>query len=128
MKSIMNSLLKGCFILWLAIGVNVLTLNAQDVWEEQAEQWVTDNEEGRLALDSYFEELAEWRTHPLNLNTATKEDLERFPFLSDQLVENILYYLYKYGPMLTLNELAMVEEMDRQTIQYLRPYVGIFRK
>lgn len=125
MKSMRNSLLKGCFILWQAIGVNVPTLNAQDVWEEQAEQWVADDEEGRVALDSYFEELAEWRTHPLNLNTATKEDLERFPFLSDQLVENILYYLYKYGPMLTLNELAMVEEMDRQTIQYLRPYVCV---
>ena len=70
---------------------------------------------GILTLRSF----PNYRENPININTATKEQLERFPFLSDQLVENILYYLYKYGPMLTRNELWMIEDIDRQTIHYL---------
>lgn len=41
-------------------------------------------------MGTHFEELSELRENPININTATKEQLERFPFLSDQLVENIL--------------------------------------
>ena len=37
-----------------------------------------------------FEELSELRENPININTATKEQLERFPFLSDQLVEEYI--------------------------------------
>ena len=87
------------------------------------EQLMDEDENSSFQWDTHFEELSELRENPININTATKEQLERFPFLSDQLVENILYYLYKYGPMLTRNELWMIEDIDRQTIHYLLPFI-----
>ena len=103
----MNRLLRIMLIICITILLSVHNLCAQEVWEELAEQLMDEDENSSFQWDTHFEELSELRENPININTATKEQLERFPFLSDQLVENILYYLYKYGPMLTRNELWM---------------------
>lgn len=110
-------------IICITILLSVHNLCAQEVWEELVEQLMDEDENSSFQWDTHFEELSELRENPININTATKEQLERFPFLSDQLVENILYYLYKYGPMLTRNELWMIEDIDRQTIHYLLPFI-----
>ena len=119
----MNRLLKVMLIICITILLSVHNLCAQEVWEELVEQLMDEDENSSFQWDTHFEELSELRENPININTATKEQLERFPFLSDQLVENILYYLYKYGPMLTRNELWMIEDIDRQTIHYLLPFI-----
>ena len=83
-------------------------LSAQEAWEELAEQLI-DEEGGEVfQWENNFEELSELRENPININTATKEQLERFPFLSDKLIENILYYLYKYGPKILTGRLFVV--------------------
>ena len=95
---------------------------SQSVIEDLAEQFMSIGEQN---TELYLEELSDYVSNPLNINEATKEDLNIFPFLSDKLVENILYYLYKYGPMLTDKELMMVEGMDRSTSQLLKTFVVV---
>lgn len=123
MNDKMNILWKVMLILCVTILFSVNNLQAQEVWEELAEQLAGEDENNSFQWENNFEELSELKENPININTATKEQLERFPFLSDQLVENILYYLYKYGPMLTPNELWMIEDIDRQTIRHLLPFI-----
>lgn len=94
-----------------------------DVSEEIVEQLYTDEEEEERSVENLLEDLSDLRTEPINLNTATKEQLKRFPFLSDIQIENMLYYLYVTGGMRTIYELQLVESMDRQTISYLLPFV-----
>lgn len=67
-----------------------------------------------------WEELAQ---NPINLNTATKEDLLQLGFLSDEQIEDILLYVYKYSPMLSTDELAMIESIDEDTRQLLQCFV-----
>ena len=62
---------------------------------------------------------------PVDLNRATRQQLEQFPFLSDIQIEHLLAYIYIHGQMKTIYELQLVEEMDKQTIQYLLPFVCI---
>lgn len=123
MNDKMNRLLKVMLIICITIPFSVNNLYAQEVWEELAEQLAGEDENGSFQWENNFEELSELRENPININTATKEQLERFPFLSDRIVENILYYLYKYGPMLSSNELWMIEDIDRQTVQCLLPFI-----
>ncbi len=123
MNDKMNIWLRLILIDSAIIFFSVNGLHAQEVWEELAEQLVNEDENSVFDLENNFEELSEWLENPLNINTATKEQLERFPFLTEQMVENILYYLYKYGPMITPNELWMVENIDRETIRYLLPFI-----
>lgn len=117
------SLLKVMSIACLSMFFFVNNLSAQTTWEEVIEQLVENEEENSYQWENLLEELADLKEHPLNINSATKEQLERFPFLSDKLIENILYYLYKYGAMYSEKELLMVEDMNRQTVRYLLPFI-----
>lgn len=85
--------------------------------------FIEENMEAEWA--SWVEEMDELRDNPLNVNTLNKEQLEQFPFLSDWLIENILYYVFKFGPLVSLNELSMVENMDYQTLKLLRPFLYV---
>ena len=79
------------------------------------EDWIMDNVflEDDVEEDwaSWVEEMEELKANPLDVNALTKEQLEQFPFLSDRIIENILYYVYKHGPLVSLKELAMVQDM-----------------
>lgn len=72
-----------------------------------------------------YEELSEIAENPFNINTLTKEQLEQLPFLSDKMIENILYYVYKYGPVVSKNELLGVEGMDWQTRKFLEHFIYV---
>lgn len=104
-----------------------LPLGAQntDVWQELlAKEWDADD----LEQDSWeetYEMLAGMAENPLNINTATKEDLEQFPFLSQEEITDILEYLYTYGGMKTTAELAMVRSLTAEKQQLLRQFIFI---
>ena len=119
----MNKWLKVILIACLSIVLPVNNLSAQHVLEEIAEQLITNDEDNAYQWENLFEELSDLKENPLNINSATKEQLERFPFLNSQLIENILYYLYKYGAMVSINELMVVEDMDLATFRLLKPFI-----
>ena len=84
-----------------------------------------NNSVNSLNWENELEELSNRLQEPVNLNSATREQLEQFPFLSDIQIEHLLAYIYIHGQMETIYELQLVEELDRQTIQYLLPFVCI---
>ncbi len=103
--------------------------NAQNrseaVLEDVIEDLSVNNDVEESDWEDELDELAAYRREPLNLNAATREQLERFPFLSDQQIEYLLAYLYIHGQMKSVYELQLVEGMDRRTIQYLSPFVCV---
>lgn len=79
-------------------------------------------------VDDWEDELSELAyllESPLNLNLATRDELERFPFLTDAQIEHLLAYLYTNQGMATVGELQLVEQMDKRTIELLLPYVCV---
>ena len=96
----MNKRLKTMLIICFSICFSVENLSAQETWMNMIEQLVMNNENSSHSWENMITDLEELKEHPISINQATKEQLERIPFLSDSLVENILYYIYKYGPML----------------------------
>lgn len=126
--------MKNTWLLRLSIVINFLLIipvnNAQnpsvsfldDVMEDIS---VNNNEEEELNWENVIEELSERIQQPVNLNSATKEQLEQFPFLNDIQIENLLAYVYINGQMQTIYELQLVEEMDWETIHYLLPFVCV---
>ncbi len=80
----------------------------------------TEDFEGQ-SWEAYEDVLAEYAEHPMNINTATTEDLQRLPFLSAQQIEDIEAYIYRYGAMKSLGELAMIPGVSwyqRQLLAY----------
>ena len=82
-------------------------------------------EESAVSWEERYEELSELAEHPFNVNAVTKEELQQLPFLSDRIIENLLYYVYKHGPLVSLNELWGVEGMDRQTRLFLEDFLYV---
>ena len=109
----------------LCVSVIFTCLNvcAQSAWMEWEEQ--IGEEADLSSWEEQYENLSELAEHPFNINMVTKEELEQLPFLSDKMVENILYYVYKYGPLVSLNELWGVEGMDKQTQMFLKDFIYV---
>ncbi len=119
----MNKRWKTMLIACFSILFPVDNLSAQEVWEDMVIQLMSNEEENTSSWESLIDELTDLKEHPIPINTATREQLEQFPFLSDRLIENILYYLNKYGPMISEKELMMVQDMDLQTARCLKLFI-----
>ena len=112
MKSVLLSLLCGLLS---------MPLSAQSVhpWENLFEQLTTSDDIDRTSWEDTYELLCDLEQHPVNINTATREDLERIPFLTEQQIEDLQAYVYQYGGMRSLGELSMIESIDAERQQLL---------
>lgn len=104
--------------------IDAQSLNNGDL-ENMIQDISVNNNVNKEELEDDFKELADYLQEPLNLNAANKEQLERFPFLNDSQIENLLSYIYLHGQMQTIYELQLVKDMDRKTIQYLINFVCV---
>lgn len=95
----------------------------EEVFEDIAVHNDMNNSVNTLDWENELEELSIRLQEPVDLNTATRQQLEQFPFLSDIQIEHLLAYVYIHGRMETLYELQLIDDMDRQTIQFLLPFV-----
>ena len=80
-------------------------------WEEYLQQLNDEEDFQSVSWDEYTDLLTNLSEHPININTATREDLEQLPFLTGQQIEDILAYIYQYGPMKSLGELGLIESL-----------------
>lgn len=94
-------------------------------WMLYLEELADSEESNPNDMEQLFDDLSYLSEHPFNLQTVTKQDLERLPFLTDIQIENLLYYIYKYAPLVDCYELKNVEGLDFQTITYLLPFVYV---
>lgn len=120
--------MKTRYVAWLAVLLLIgIRAEAQEVsgeeWRDNLEQLAMEGAEGDW--EEELRELSRLQDRPLNLNIATRQQLEQFPFLTDKQIENLLAYIYIQGEMKTLYELQLVEEMDKQTIRQLLPFVYV---
>ena len=114
-------------ISWFALLSSSLTAvhsqNSHDGWESVLETLLSDEELSADALEELADMYESLHAAPLNINTATREDLSMLPFLTDRQIEDIHAYIYIHGPMLTLGELQLTGSLDYATRQLLRHFV-----
>ena len=100
-------------------------LSAQEArrWEALFFELNNDEESETSSLENTFEVLCDLEEHPVNLNTATREDLEQLSFLSASQIADILEHVHRYGSMKSTNELALIESLDHQRLALLMFFV-----
>jgi hypothetical protein len=74
-------------------------------------------------MEQLYEDLSDRAAEPLDLNTATRADLEALPCLTAQQVMDILEYRDHVKHIETLNELLLIPSLDRPTLSRLSPFV-----
>jgi hypothetical protein len=122
--------MRRLFVILLAFAVFILYASAQEKTGFSSElldaiftQIAENSEQEEIDQTALYEDLLYFSQNPINLNNTNKEQLERLQFLSDIQIENLLYYLYQHGPMLSIYELQLVEGFYMQDIQILLPFV-----
>jgi hypothetical protein len=93
---------------------------------ELLENFFRDNE-GASESDAqlFIENLEQLRLRPLNLNKATRNELEETYLLTDIQIANLLTHRESVGSLLNLYELQSIEGWDVDDIRRLLPYVTI---
>ena len=97
----------------------------QHSWERYLNQVMTAEDMEAEEWQLNYDLLCELEQHPININKATREELEQLPFLSAQQVEVLVEYLYRYGEMKSLAELQMIPEIGPQVRKLLECFIYV---
>lgn len=89
------------------------------------EDYVADNERTEEEVEVLYEDLFSLYERPLNLNTASAEDLQRLPFLSAYQIKSLLDYRKRFGQFISLFELQAVYGFDRDLIEKIQPFIAL---
>ena len=113
------------FLLCLFFLLSTVTTLAQQppAWQEVWHELTASEEADEESAEADFELLDQLAAHPLDLNSATRDELEQLPFLSEQQVMDLLDYRHRYGAIRSLGELRMVRSLDYQQLQLLPFFV-----
>lgn len=115
-------ILQAMFCLTVLYPVDNLSAQTLE-WEDFLEQLTAGDDSGFSVDSERYDELCDLHENPINLNTATPEELSRLPFLTAEQIEELLAYVYSYGPMKDLGELNLIRVMDYETRRMLPFFV-----
>lgn len=116
--------------LLLAISINTPCLaqstgSNHSQWQQYFEQLADYDDIEDNNMENLYERLCELETSPIDLNTATDDDLKQLSFLSSTQIEELTEYLDRYSPLQSLGELSMIQSLDPVRLQLLRHFVYI---
>ena len=106
------------FLLGVSLGTNAQVLRYMN------EVMTQEDAASEVWVEAY-EQLCEMEQHPLDINSATREQLEALPFLSSQQVEELMEYRDRYGAMKSLGELLMIRSLDYTQRRMLSHFVYV---
>jgi hypothetical protein len=96
-----------------------------DVIQQRIEFIAQNLESSTIDFSNLIEVLTYYFDHPLNLNTATKEELESLNLLSPFQTRTLLNYRIKKGDFVTIYELRNLDGFDIITLQNILPFVQV---
>jgi hypothetical protein len=108
----------------------VSTMHAQDLpsGTEQQFENLNDVTEEETEDDAYLQQLKYYTLHPLNINEATREELQALKLLNPLQIESLLQYRNLLGSLIHAYELQAVPQWDIPTIRKVVPYVTVSNK
>ena len=104
----------GCFLTLICTAQEPPPVTQQQLENLEAEE---------LKDDALLQNLSFYQKHPLNLNEATKEDLQVLRLLNALEIDNFVRYRTAFGKLVHIYELQAVPGFDVQTIRNLLPYI-----
>ncbi len=106
-------------------------LHAQSLnWEDFVQMAMDDEQADREDWAEHMEYLAQIHDNPLNINTATYDDLAQLPMLNEEQIMEIHTYIFLHHGMRSLSELMAIPSIDARTrhILSLFLYAGPWEK
>jgi len=90
---------------------------------EYAESIISEGESNPDITEEIIEMYQNMLVSPLNINSASRKDLERLVILNDFQIESIIDYRKEYGSLLSINELMLIPGIDNEVADMLAPFL-----
>lgn len=97
----------------------------QATWQEDYQELMREEDDDEEPGEELYEWLASFIAKPIALNRATREDLEQLPFLSDQQIEDILFYRYQCQNIRSTAELHLIPSLSNACARLLSHFVSV---
>ena len=115
--------LTAAFLLF-AGGYFAAARRPSDSWRVETERTASASDEQRPAdRTDGTEGLLEGEV--MDLNTATRSDLERLPGIGTVRAQDIIDWRQEYGPFTSVNDLKQVKGIGDGLLEQIRPYVKV---
>jgi hypothetical protein len=98
-------------------------INDQEL-QEKIEN-VAENTTEDVDVSTLLDKLSYYSEHPLNLNEASREELEDLLLLDELQIQALQNHIRDNGKLIALEELQSVDGFDQETINKILPYVTI---
>jgi hypothetical protein len=112
-------------ISFLIISALAFGQSKNEIIQQRIEFIAQDLESEDISLEDVFNVLNIYYDNPLNLNAATKEDLQELLLLSDFQINSLLTWRDEKGPFKTIFEIQEVEYWDLLTLENILPFVRV---
>jgi hypothetical protein len=98
-------------------------LRTEEILEDILQEPVGDIDESDL-----YDQLEQLLLNPINLNTATIEQLIQIPSVDIQTAELIINHRKKFGYFFSTSELNMVENLNKDLVKNIIPFLYVDKK
>ena len=75
--------------------------------------------------DSVSDRFHKHPDHPIDLNTATAEELEQLPGVGPAMAAQIIRFRHESGPFRRIEDLLAIPRMTRRSLDRIRPYIVV---
>jgi competence protein ComEA len=119
-KNILKFMFCGCLVLLVALATIIIFYSPKTispVFSENSEEPVFENNE---FSESDIIEKSE--IFPIEINTATYEELQLIPDIGPSTAKLIIDYRNEYGTIVTFTELLSIEGIGNKTVDVLKKY------
>ncbi|MCO5260652.1 MAG: helix-hairpin-helix domain-containing protein [Crocinitomicaceae bacterium] len=116
---------KVLLIVFLVLNFLVFSQEKELVIQQRIEFISEQYESEDIDLTDVMQVLQFRISNPLNLNSATKEDLEELNLLTEIQIKDLLQHRVNYGKLINIYELQSLKYWDLETIQLILPFVKV---
>lgn len=125
MKPFVSNIILITFLLPIcALAQETSEIQKEKILESITESIAGENDES-IDLSGALDEMEELISHPININEATSEDLEKLQLLNSAQIENLLLYRKRTGQIYSLFEIRLIDGFNDELVNKLSPFVKI---
>lgn len=122
---IFKLIVAGILVLLLLTTENTHAQSDLDPEINQIIELLDRNSDAELDYSELIDRLMVYKSHPLNLNSATTDELKNLWFLTPLQINSIKNHIQENGPFLDILELQAVPNLDIQSVKLLMPFVSV---
>lgn len=123
---------NSCHIFFFTAGIILFTTNhliaqtdSSYLTTEEILEDILQEPVGEVDESDLYEQLELLMLNPINLNTASVDELLKIPIMEISAAQLIVEHRNKYGYFFSLNELNTIENLDKSVVQKITPFLYI---